>query len=119
MRGRDRRQWIHWIAPGTYTRSPGLRRRSARARDTPALRDRRVVDAAREPVARTDRHSVRTPGLLSVGYARPLAGAFPGASSRFEARLHLLQASSRSAIRESWPRLRAPARRGEPTRFAI
>ena len=53
LRGRDRRQRVRRLAAGAGARGAGLRRRAARARHASALRDRRVVDAAR----RTSRSS--------------------------------------------------------------
>ena len=55
MRGRDRRQRIRRLAAGARARGARLRRRAARARHASAIRDRRVVDAARQSVARANR----------------------------------------------------------------
>ena len=60
LRRRGRRLRLRRLDPGPRPRPPGPPRRAGRARPPPALRPRRVVDAARRPRARAARRAATT-----------------------------------------------------------
>ena len=73
--GRRRRIGVRGRAAGAAARAPGPRRHPDRARPPPALRDRRVVDAARQPLPRAPGRSLRPARPAPPRRPRPLAAS--------------------------------------------